>query len=84
MFNGGPVRSKTLDEYQNVVASRKSPKDLEEPFLMKPVTVAVIHNIAFVKAHCPMLGFNYVDYLSFVHTEGTWHIVSKMFTDVPL
>lgn len=74
---------KRLDDYLDVVSSRKSPQDLEEPFLMKPVTVEVMHNIAFAKAQCPMLGFNYVDYLSFARTEGTWRIVSKVFTDIP-
>ncbi|HYD59832.1 MAG TPA: nuclear transport factor 2 family protein [Noviherbaspirillum sp.] len=74
---------KPLDEYLAVVANRKSPEALGEPFLMKPLAVEVTHEIAFAKLHCPMLGFNYTDYLSFVREDGRWVIVNKLFTDVP-
>ena len=74
---------KPLEEYLSVVASRKSPESLGEPFLMKPVAVEVTHEIAFAKVHCPMLGYRYTDYLSFVREDGRWVIVNKLFTDVP-
>jgi hypothetical protein len=75
---------KLLDEYLDGVANRKSPEELGERFLMKPVSVEVVHNIASAKVHCPMLGFNYYDYLSFVLKDGEWLIVNKLFTDVPV
>lgn len=74
---------KPLDEYLAVVTNRKSPEVQGEPFLMKPIAVEVTHEIAFAKVHCPMLGFNYTDYLSFVREDGRWVIVNKLFTDVP-
>ena len=74
---------KPLDDYLAVVARRESPEALGEPFLMKPVLVEVTHEIAFAKVHCPMLGYHYIDYLSFVRLEGRWVIVNKLFTDVP-
>lgn len=74
---------KPLDEYLAVVANRKSPQASGEPFLMKPVCVEVTHHIAFAKVHCPMLGHNYTDYLSFVRQGERWLIVNKLFTDVP-
>jgi len=74
---------KPLEEYLQVVANRASPATLGEPFRMKPVAVEVTHEIAFAKVHCPMLGYNYTDYLSFVREEGRWRIVNKLFTDVP-
>ena len=74
---------KPLDEYLSVVATRDSPEALGEAFLMRPVSVEVTHEIAFAKVHCPMLGYHYTDYLSFVRLEGRWVIVNKLFTDVP-
>jgi hypothetical protein len=75
---------KPFDDYLGVVANRKSPQALGEPFLMKPVSVEVTHHIAFARVHCPMLGYNYTDYLSFVREGGRWVIVNKLFTDVPV
>lgn len=80
----GEAYYKPLEEYLDVVAHRKSPEALGEPFLMKPISVEVTHNMAFAKVHCPMLGYNYYDYLSFVRQDGRWIIVNKLFTDVPL
>lgn len=74
---------KPLEEYLAVVANRQSPEALGEPYRMKPLAVEVTHEIAFAKVHCPMLGFHYTDYLSFVREAGRWRIVSKVFTDVP-
>jgi hypothetical protein len=72
-----------LDEYLGVVANRASPAAQGEPFRMKPLAVEVTHEIAFAKVHCPMLGYNYIDYLSLVREGGRWIIVNKLFTDVP-
>ena len=74
---------KPLEEYLSVVAGRESPEALGESFLMKPLSVEVTHEIAFAKVHCPMLGYNYIDYLSLVREGGRWVIVNKLFTDVP-
>jgi hypothetical protein len=74
---------KPLEEYLAVVANRESPEALGELFLMKPIAVEVTHEIAFAKVHCPMLGYNYTDYLSLVREGGRWVIVNKLFTDVP-
>lgn len=72
-----------LDDYLSVVAHRRSPEALGEPFRMKPIAVEVTHEIAFAKVHCPMFDYNYTDYLSFVRQDGGWRIVNKLFTDVP-
>ena len=81
---GGVVKGapyyKSVDEYLDVVKDRKSPSDLGETYKMSVISVEVIGEIAFVKTHCPMLGYNYFDYLSFVFFEGRWVIISKVFT----
>lgn len=78
----GQFYYKTLDEYLEIVENRKSPNDLGESFAMKALSIEILAKIAFVKTHCKMLGFNYYDYLSLVHKEGRWLIVSKLFTHV--
>lgn len=83
---GGVVKGspyyKSVDEYLEVVKKRKAPNELNEIYKMSVISVEVIGEIAFVKTHCPMLGYNYFDYLSFVVFEGRWVIVSKVFTHV--
>jgi hypothetical protein len=50
---------------------------------MKVLAIDVTHDIATARVHVPALGFNYVNYLSFVRWQGRWVIVNKVFTDVP-
>ena len=73
---------KTLDDYLDAVANRQSPRELKEAYLMDPVSIEVLDNIAFAKTHCVMLGFNYYDFLSLLRFEGRWVIASKLFTHV--
>jgi len=73
---------KTLTDYIDGVKSRKSPKDLEEDFKMEILSIEIMGNMATVKAHVPMLGFNYYDFLSLNLVQGEWKIVNKLFTHV--
>jgi hypothetical protein len=73
---------KSLDDYLDAVAKRQSPQALGEDFLMKATSVDVLGPIGLVRTHCQMLGFNYVDYLSLVRSDGRWLIVNKTFTHV--
>lgn len=73
---------KTVDEYLSAVANRQSPLALGEPFRMQAVAFEIVGPIAFVKTRSPMLGFNYVDFLSLVQYEGRWVIAAKIFTHV--
>lgn len=72
---------KQLDDYLTVVRNRKSPEALGEAFAMKPISIEVVGTIAFVKARCPMLGYDYVDLLSLLYQDGKWAIVAKTFTE---
>jgi hypothetical protein len=74
---------KSFDEYLDVVKNRKSPKELGETFRMNIVSIEVLGNIAYAKAHVPMFEFNYYDYLSLLkNDQGCWQIVNKLFTHV--
>ncbi|MFT6443592.1 MAG: hypothetical protein ACJASQ_000081 [Crocinitomicaceae bacterium] len=80
-INGVPYY-KALTEYVDGVKNRKSPKDLEEDFNMKIIGIDIMGEIAMVKLHVPMLGYNYYDYLSLTKINNHWKIVNKIFTHV--
>lgn len=73
---------KTIQEYLEGVQSRKSPSDLGEVFLMQIISIEIIGTVAMVKAHVPMLGYNYYDFLSLTVVDGNWKIVNKLFAHV--
>ncbi|MGL4241372.1 MAG: nuclear transport factor 2 family protein [Beijerinckiaceae bacterium] len=72
-----------LDAYLAGVAARKSPESLGEPFAMRVLGIEVEGAMARAIVSVPMLGFNYVDFLSLLRTGDQWRIVAKVFTDVP-
>jgi len=73
---------KTVTDYIDGVKTRKSPSDLGESFKMEILAIEITGNMATVKAHLPMLGFNYYDFLSLSLIAGEWKIVNKLFTHV--
>ncbi|MEM9075974.1 MAG: nuclear transport factor 2 family protein [Bacteroidota bacterium] len=73
---------KNIDEYLKGVQNRQSPCDLNEVFQMETIGVDIMGNVAMVKLHVPMLGFNYYDYLSLTKIDTKWKIVNKIFTHV--
>jgi hypothetical protein len=79
--NGEPYE-KSVDEYMDGVANRKSPECLGEPFSMEAIGVEILGNIALVRTRQQMLGFNYFDYLTLVRRGELWQIVNKTFTNV--
>jgi len=75
---------KPIAMYLDGVAARKSPKDLNEPFLMKTLSVDVMGHIASVRLYSPMLTFKYYLYLTLVRRPSGWTIVNKTYaTPVP-
>ena len=76
--NGAPYE-KSVDQYVEGVANRKSPLGLGEPFRMKVLGVETLGVIALVRTRQQMLGFDYHDYLTLLNRDGRWQIVSKTF-----
>jgi hypothetical protein len=74
--------AKTLDEYLNGVANRKSPKDSGMPFKGTIISVDVVNSIAMAKVNVKMYEFSYEEFLSFHRINGKWFIVNKMISDV--
>lgn len=73
---------KTVSEYLKSVKARKSPRELGEAFLMKIESIEMLGDQAMVKAHVPMLGFNYYDILALAKVKGEWKIVNKLYSHV--
>ncbi len=73
---------KNLSDYIDSVKLRKSPNDQGEKFDMKILAIEILGNIAIVKLHVPMLGYNYYDFLSLTIVGEEWKIVNKLFTNV--
>jgi len=80
-INGAPY-FKSITEYIDGVKNRQSPKELGEKFNMEILSVEIIGENAIIKARLKMLGFNYYDLLSLTKINGTWKIVTKLFTHV--
>lgn len=78
----GDAYMKSIQAYLNGVKERKSPKDLNENFKMETIGIDIMGNIAMVKLHVPMLGYNYYDYLSLTKINDDWKIVNKIFTHI--
>lgn len=78
----GVEYAKTLDDYLEGVKNRLSPSELQEQYAMEIRSIEVLGNVAIVKAHLKMLGFNYYDFLSLCIVNGDWKIVNKVFTHV--
>lgn len=76
---GAPYQN-SLEGFLSAVAQRESPHQRGEKFRMEALGIEVLNQIAYVKAHCPMLGFNYFDYLALVHDGARWLITNKLFT----
>ena len=78
----GNAYQKNIKEYLHGVNERQSPNDLNETFQMEIIGIDIIGNIAMVKLHVPMLGYNYYDYLSLSKINNEWKIVNKIFIHV--
>ena len=80
-ISGVPYK-KSKGEYIDGVKNRQSPSALNEAFRMETIGIDILGNVAMVKVHLPMLGFNYYDYLSLTKIDGDWKIVNKIFSNV--
>jgi len=76
--NGQPY-FKTATAYVEGVAARRSPLQLGEPYAMQVLEIDQLGEIASIKLHSPMLGFNYHLYLTVRRVDGEWLIVNKTF-----
>jgi len=67
-------------DYLQRVRDRPSPAARGETFAMRVVSLELHGAIAHAVVRCPMLGFDYVNFLSLVRAGEKWAIGSKVFT----
>jgi len=79
VIDGKPYH-KTGADYISGVGNRQSPAELGEPYRMKLLAIDLLGDIATVRLHSPMLGFDYRLYLTFALRPEGWKIVNKTFT----
>jgi hypothetical protein len=75
----GRAYHKPIADYIAGVGARQSPQTLGEPYLMRVLALDIQDGIATAKLHSPMLGFNYILYLTLRRGEAGWLIVNKTF-----
>jgi len=78
VIDGKPYH-KTAADYISGVAGRHSPASLGERYRMRLLAVDVLGEIANVRLHSPMLGFDYHLYLTLARRQDGWKIVNKTF-----
>jgi len=75
-----PGVRRTMDEWLELVSVRQTPEAEGYAFEYRIVSIEIFHDQAMVKAHCPLLGNNYLDYLGFLREDNKWLVVSKMYS----
>jgi hypothetical protein len=76
-----PGTRRSLTQWLADVATRLTPAELNKPYSFKILAIDVVQDQAMAKLHCPLLDFNYIDFIGLLKEEGKWRIVSKMYVD---
>lgn len=80
----GDYMNYSIPEYFDVVNSRKPPASSGEARADRTVSIEFGDDrMAYVKASMTMLGREYLDFLTLIHDDGRWQIISKVFTYTP-
>lgn len=75
-----PLLHRTMEEYAAVVAARESPASRHEPRRDHIDAIEVAgSNTALARVRCSIGSRDFVDFLSFVRTDGQWRIIAKVF-----
>jgi len=73
-----------LDEWLERVKSRPVPAQRGDSFTYEILSVEVLGDQAMVKAYCPLLDHDFIDFLGLLYEDGRWLIVNKMYADRPV
>lgn len=76
-----PNIRRTRDEWLALVASRAVPEQNGETWQFAILDSYQSGPQAVVKVRCPILGFDYIDYLSLLCENGHWQIVNKLYAE---
>jgi hypothetical protein len=75
-----PLLHRTMEEYFPVVAKRESPASRNEARrdVIEGIEFAG-DNTAFARVRCSIGTKDFIDFLTFVRTDGEWKIMAKIF-----
>jgi hypothetical protein len=77
---GGDLICLTMEEYFPVVDNRPSPASRAEPRADRIVSIEFAGpQTAFARVQCAIGPKHFTDLLSFIHVDGRWQIISKVF-----
>lgn len=77
-----PSVRRSLTQWLIDVDSRQVPSQLNKSFDFKILSLDVVQDQAMAKIHCPLLDFNYIDFIGLLKEDGQWRIVTKMYTNI--
>lgn len=80
----GDYMNHTMDEYFAIVDQRTPP--VENGAVRRDHIVSIEFGgaeMVFVKATMTMMGRDYLDFLTLIHDDGRWQIISKVFSYTP-
>ena len=81
---GGELLYRTMDIYMPVIRSRRSPESLGERRADKIISIEFAGPVtAMARVECAIGATAYVDLLTFIHIDGRWQIISKVFDSHP-
>lgn len=78
-----PNIRRSKKEWLKLVASRPVPAELNHDFAYRLLSMELVGDQAMVKVHCPLLGHDYVDFLSLLKEQEDWKIVNKLYAENP-
>ncbi|MDR6984188.1 hypothetical protein J2X32_002830 [Rheinheimera pacifica] len=81
LYAPGVRRNKS--QWLELVANRPVPAQLGHAFAYQILSVDLSGEQAMAKVFCPLLGRQYLDYLSLLKEQGCWRIVAKQYADNP-
>ena len=76
----GTLTYRTMDEYFPIVDQRPSPASRGEPRADDIVAIEFAGPVtAFARVTCVISPKHFTDFLTFIHIDGRWQIISKVF-----
>lgn len=78
-----PGIRRTKAEWLDLMVSRPVPAERGDAFAYRLEAIDLFGEQAVVRVYCPLLGREFVDFLSLLKEQGRWRIVNKMYADKP-
>ncbi len=74
-----PGLRRSRQEWLHAVANRPVPKQRNDPYRFKILSIEHLGDQVMAKVECALLDNLYIDFLGFLKEDGRWQIVNKMY-----